>query len=151
MKEFTGKHMLMIVLAFFGVIVSVNLFMAYKSHQTFPGIEVKNSYVASQNFNERRNAQLALGWELHALYENGQMNLTFSDAAGEPVEVENLKVLIGRTTRDADDVEPQMIWTQGTYTAAVALEQGQWMVKVWANAKDGTPYEQRKDFYVKAE
>lgn len=149
MREFTGKHMLLITLSFFGVIIAVNLFMAYKSHQTFPGIEVNNSYVASQNFNERRNAQLALGWTLSAHYENGQMNLSFTDAAGAPVEVDDLKVLIGRTTRDADDVEPEMIWTMGSYTAAVPLEKGQWMVKVWANAKDGTPYEQRIDFYVR--
>jgi nitrogen fixation protein FixH len=31
----------------------VNLLMAYQAISTFPGLEVKNSYVASQKFDER--------------------------------------------------------------------------------------------------
>jgi hypothetical protein len=44
------------------VIISVNLLLAFKAVSTFPGLEVKNSYVASQGFNDRKAAQEALGW-----------------------------------------------------------------------------------------
>ena len=149
MAEFTGKKMLAVTVGFFAVIIAVNSYMAYKAGATFPGIEVDNSYVASQNFNQRRNEQLALGWELATDYENGKMLVTFTDQKGESVEVDNLRVLIGRTTIDRDDVEPAMARIDGRYVAEVPLEKGQWMIKVWANAKDGTLFEKRVDFYVR--
>ncbi len=54
--KFTGRKMLAIVVAFFAVIITVNLFMAYKAVGTFPGLVVKNSYVASQEFDRNRTA-----------------------------------------------------------------------------------------------
>ena len=47
-KELTGKHVLFMVLAFFGVIIAVNFTMAYQAVSTFPGLEVRNGYVASR-------------------------------------------------------------------------------------------------------
>ena len=149
MAEFTGKKMLAVTVSFFAVIIGVNGYMAYKAGSTFPGIEVANSYVASQNFNERRDEQLALGWDLATDYEDGKMIDTFTDKSGESVEVDNLRVLIGRTTIDRDDVEPLMARIDGRYIAEVPLEKGQWMIKVWANAKNGTLFEKRVDFYVR--
>ena len=46
-KELTGRKVLAITVGFFAVIIAVNLFMAFKAVGTFPGLEVKNSYVAS--------------------------------------------------------------------------------------------------------
>ena len=65
-REFTGKHMLAICVGAFGVIITVNLILAYNAVATFPGLEAKNSYVASQQFNERRDAQEGLGWTVAA-------------------------------------------------------------------------------------
>ena len=50
---FTGRHMLAVVFAFFGTIITVNLVMAFLATGTFPGLVVKNSYIASQHYNER--------------------------------------------------------------------------------------------------
>lgn len=149
MAEFTGKKMLAVTVSFFGIIIAVNGYMAYKASSTFPGIEVANSYVASQNFNERRNEQLALGWDLQAEYQDGKMLVTFLDKAGQSVEVDDLRVLIGRTTIDKADVEPAMARIDGRYVADVALDKGQWMIKVWAKSKDGTLFEKRVDFYIR--
>ena len=52
-RKFTGKHALAVFVGAFGVIIAVNLVLAYNAVKTFPGLEVKNSYVASQEFNER--------------------------------------------------------------------------------------------------
>ena len=57
-KELTGKKVLMILIGAFGTIIAVNVFMAYKAIGTFPGLEVKNSYVASQSFDAERGARL---------------------------------------------------------------------------------------------
>ena len=48
---FTGKHFAVIIVAFFAVVVSVNVYMARAASSTFGGVVVENSYVASQNFN----------------------------------------------------------------------------------------------------
>ena len=51
--EFTGRHMLAIMLAFFGVIIAVNLVMATLASKSWTGLVVKNTYVASQQFNRK--------------------------------------------------------------------------------------------------
>ncbi|MGO4840209.1 FixH family protein, partial [Rhizobiaceae sp. 2RAB30] len=63
---FTGRHMLAIMVAFFGTIIAVNVTMATLAGRSWTGFVVKNSYVASQEFNrkaEQGRAQAALGWE----------------------------------------------------------------------------------------
>ena len=62
----TGPKVLAIMLAAFGTVIAVNLTLAWSAVSTFPGLEVKNSYVASQNFNAELAAQQALGWDVSA-------------------------------------------------------------------------------------
>jgi nitrogen fixation protein FixH len=65
-KPFTGRHAAMILIAFFGVVISVNIVMASFALSTFGGTVVDNSYVASQHYNEwlaRADAQDRLGWD----------------------------------------------------------------------------------------
>jgi nitrogen fixation protein FixH len=50
---FTGWHMLGIMVAFFGVIIAVNLTMAYNAIHSWSGLVVQNTYVASQEFNDK--------------------------------------------------------------------------------------------------
>ncbi|MBT2189039.1 FixH family protein [Sphingobium nicotianae] len=64
---FTGRHITLILVAFFGVVMAVNFTMAYFASATFGGTVVDNSYVASQQFNgwlEKARAEKALGWSL---------------------------------------------------------------------------------------
>ena len=51
-RRFNGWHMTAILVAFFGVVVAVNLVMASFATRSFGGTVVDNSYVASQSFNE---------------------------------------------------------------------------------------------------
>ncbi len=65
-KPFTGWHMLAIFVAFYGVIIAVNFYMASLARSTFGGVVVENSYVAGQHYNDwlkQADAQAALGWE----------------------------------------------------------------------------------------
>lgn len=64
-KPFTGRHMAAIMVAFFGVVIAVNVLMANLAVGTFGGIVVENSYVASQHFNrwlDEAGAEEKLGW-----------------------------------------------------------------------------------------
>lgn len=149
MREITGKHVFWGTSGAFAVIISVNLLLAFKAVSTFPGLEVKNSYVASQGFNDRKRAQEALGWQLSPSYSAGRVDLAFTDRDGRPVAVEALEVLIGRTTSSADDVWPEFRLAGDVYSATMDLARGKWMVKVTARAADGTLFEQRSELVVK--
>jgi nitrogen fixation protein FixH len=64
-RPFTGRHMTAIMVAFFGVVVGVNLTMATLASRSFGGTVVDNSYVASQRYNgwlAKARQQDRLGW-----------------------------------------------------------------------------------------
>ncbi len=148
MGEITGRQVLVFTVGAFGIIIAVNLVMAWKAISTFPGLEAKNTFVASQEFDIRRDAQVALGWTAAIGHERGRVKLVITDAAGAPVQVAALNVLIGRPTSAQDDVQPEFAFVGGLYEAEVPLAKGQWMVKLEAVAKDGTRFEQRFDLMV---
>ncbi len=147
--ELTGAKVFAIAASAFGLIIAVNVFMAYKAVSTFPGLEVANSYVASQAFDTERNAQKALGWTLEHGYADGRLTLAFRDTAGAPVEAQALTALVGRTTEAAQDVTPVFTYANGVFAAPVALAPGKWMILQEAKAADGMRYHQRLDLLVK--
>ena len=62
----TGWHAALMLVAFFGVVIAVNITMALFATRTFGGVVVENSYVASQEYNQWLAAaerQKALGWK----------------------------------------------------------------------------------------
>jgi nitrogen fixation protein FixH len=66
-REFTGRHMAMISVAFFTVVIGVNVVMATLAERTFSGTVVENGYVASQHFNRwlaEAAHQTKAGWSL---------------------------------------------------------------------------------------
>ncbi|QBF30332.1 FixH family protein [Thalassococcus sp. S3] len=148
-REFTGRHALMIFVGVFGVIFAVNFFMAYSAVSTFPGLEVKNSYVASQSFDDRRAEQEALGWDVKAEAEAGQVRLYINDDQGAPVEVTALDATLGRATHTRDDSEPSFVFDGISYVAPVALGDGNWNIRMKAVARDGTEFTQRVVLHVK--
>lgn len=81
-KRFSGRHMTAILLAFFGVVVAVNLTMAMVATRTFGGTVVENSYVASQKYNgwlEAARKQQQLGWTIEPrLDEQRHVNVSIS-------------------------------------------------------------------------
>lgn len=151
MGEITGKHVLAITVSAFAVIIAVNLVMAFKAISTFPGLEVKNSYVASQTFDDDRAAQKALGWTLTPEYQpaEGRLQLAFTGADGLPVDVRDLSVLVGRATDASADQRPEFTRQSGVYQAAARLAPGNWMMQVEARATDGTLFRQRLNLIVK--
>ena len=150
MREIRGIHVLAFTSAAFGLIIAVNGLMAWKAISTFPGLEVANSYVASQEFDRAKAAQVALGWSLAPSYQGGEIRLAFTDAAGQPVTLGSLTVLLGRPTEAREDSNPVFSRRDGVYVAPATLNPGKWMLHVAATARDGTAFNQRLDLFVKA-
>lgn len=142
-KPLTGWKVLGIAAGAFAIILTANLALAINAVRSFPGLEVDNSYVASQNFNEELAAQLALGWEVTAAVEAGVLVLSFTDAEGRPVDVADLDATLGRATHVRDDQAPDFAYHRGTFTAPVDLAPGNWNIRLTATAPDGTQFRQR--------
>lgn len=148
-RQITGKHVFIGFAAAFGLIIAVNILLAYSAVKTFPGLEVKNSYVASQNFDERRAAQQALGWTVRADHGDGQLVLSIADEFGQPVLVKALDAVLGRATHVGDDVKPAFEFDGSAYVAPVELADGNWNIRMTAVADDGTEFTQRVVLHVK--
>lgn len=149
--KLTGGRVFGLTAAFFGVIIAVNLVLANRAVSTFPGLEVSNSYVASQSFDADRAAQNELGWVLAPEYDGAanELRLAFTDKTGYPAEVASLSVMVGRATEASDDSRPEFLRKSGVFVAALDLPQGKWMMQVEALAADGTAFRQRIDLLVK--
>ena len=147
-KQLTGRHVLMIFVGAFGVIIGVNLVLAWSAVATFPGLEVKNSYVASQQFDARKAAQEALGWTVRADAAEGEVVLSITDEQGQPVRVGGLDAVIGRATHVADDIRLEFIFDGTSYVAPVTLADGNWNIRMTALAEDGTQFTQRVILHV---
>ena len=89
-REFTGWHMLAIMVAFFSVVIAVNLTMAFFARSSWTGFVVENTYVASQQFNEKAaegRAQAALGWKPELAIAGGAVRYRLLDSIGNVVGV----------------------------------------------------------------
>lgn len=146
----TGWHVLAIAVTAFGIIIGVNVFMATKAVSTFPGLETKNSYVASQKFDDDLAGQRALGWDVKPTMTGEQLMLMITDDAGLPVRVKDIGGILGRATHVNDDQEPAFKRTMsGAYIADVgALDFGKWELRLEATAENGTPFRQLIELYV---
>ncbi len=142
-KKFTGWHALAVFVGAFGIIIAVNLTLAFKAVKTFPGLEVKNSYVASQQFNAKKAEQEALGWTVDARAKGGLLILAITDAEGKPVQVSHLDAVLGRATHVKDDVQPDFQFDGTAYVAREELQPGNWNIRMKATALDGSQFEQR--------
>lgn len=147
-RKLTGWHVLAIFGGAFGVIISVNLALAFSAVSTFPGLEVKNSYVASQNFDKRKSAQEGLGWTVSAKASGGLLVLQITDAEGRAVQVGSLDAVLGRATHVRDDRTPDFVFDGAAYVARETLTEGNWNIRMKAKALDGTPFEQRVVLHV---
>nr|WP_187973040.1 FixH family protein [Aquibium microcysteis] len=151
--EFTGRHMLLVMLAFFGVIIAVNVTMATLANTSWSGLIVKNSYVASQHFNAQARAaraQTALGWTGTMGYADGTFRYTLADAGGAPVRLDASQAFFRRPVDDRhDETIPMEPAGRGTVSGAVDLKDGIWIVEIAAAAGLDAPYREVKRISVR--
>jgi len=142
-REFTGWHMLALMVGGFGIIVAVNLTLAYNAVATFPGVEARNSYQVSQTFEADRAAQDALRWETAASIRDGALTVTILDQGGAPVQPEITRAILGRATNTSQDTTPAFVWNGTSFVAPVEMHEGYWNLRLEILAEDGTKFRRR--------
>ncbi|MEM9330889.1 MAG: FixH family protein [Pseudomonadota bacterium] len=131
---FTGRHMLFSMIGFFGVIIAVNFTMAYLAKGSWTGLVVKNSYVASQHFNEgleKAEAQRRAGLSSSLAYARGKLLLELK--TGDAF-IPNAYELVADIGRPAYEQEDQTLSFAGAgahaYVLDINLDPGVWQVTV---------------------
>jgi nitrogen fixation protein FixH len=152
-KQLTGKHVLALLVAFFGIIIGVNLVMAYFANSTWSGLVVANGYVASQSFDKdlaKARAQEAMGWTVGFQQGDDRIRLTFADKEGKKIDG---LAITGDLERPVTDKEDQKLaftpMGSGVYSAPAQLSPGVWEVEVDAKGSGVADYHKIFRFTVK--
>jgi nitrogen fixation protein FixH len=139
--RFTGRQMLIITLAFFGVAAAANASLAYFANSSWPGLAVQNSYVASQQFNSRlaeARRQNALGWAF--ALEAGRDGLLLQARTAQGAPLQGLEVAAG-VRRPTSEIEDRLLELAerepGRYAVRRPLPAGVWEIELTATRNDG--------------
>ncbi len=141
-REISGRHVLGGFTLAFGVIIAVNLTLAYQAVRTFPGLEVANSYVASQSFDRDRTAQEGLNWDVRASLKGNLLRLSI-EHEGRPVFPTIESAIFGRATSVIADQEPAFRIEGDALIADVTAAPGNWNLRLKARAETGELFQQR--------
>jgi nitrogen fixation protein FixH len=141
-----GRHVLFGMIAFFGVIIGVNITLAVFANTSWTGLSVENGYVASQHFNAdlaEARRQAALGWKAEFGYRDTQLELVLADGHGHPLSGFMVEVELERPSTDRDDHRLTLVESRpGIYAVAGSLKSGQWDADV--RIRDGTGRSMRR-------
>ncbi|BAM91141.1 nitrogen fixation protein FixH [Bradyrhizobium oligotrophicum S58] len=135
-KPLTGRMVLAMLIAFFGTVIGVNVYMMKMAISTLPGTDVDSAYSASLGYEKEiaaARAQEARRWQVEAHIERGAgggaiVQVNARDANGNPVSGLTFQ---GRLERPADKRADQEVALAevggGIYRGtAEAIAPGQW-------------------------
>jgi nitrogen fixation protein FixH len=136
--------MLATMLAFFGVIIAVNVTMAVFAGSSWTGLVVENAYVASQQFNEQAaagRAQAALGWTGKLTIDGAGVSYRLTDKAGDTIAMQGVTVKLRHPAYAAADRTLVLARSQdGAFATGERAPDGLWIVEVDADFGTATPY-----------
>lgn len=139
---FKGWHMLVIMILFFGTIISVNLLMAWYASTSWSGLVVQNTYVASQEFNAKAasiRSMLATGIKAHLSVDGAQVRYVLTHPQIGPVDADTVTLHFKRPVGEHQDFVLAMTpASNGVFTGEHAVLPGQWIVEAMSS-RAGTP------------
>lgn len=144
--EVRGWHVLLVILGFFGTIIAVNVTFAVFAFQSFPGEDVRRSYLQGLNYNQtlaERDAQAALGWrattDLRAGADGAVLEVALATRDDVAVTGAELSGLLQWPTTAQFDRELRFeALGEGRYIARLgALEPGRWRLRAHAQSAAG--------------
>lgn len=134
-RELTGRLVLLMLLAFFGVVIGVNVIMARYAVTTFAGVETESSYKAGLAFTAEHQAaerQAARHWgvSVQLLSPGGdarEVMVRVLDASGKPLSDLVPDAEFSHPTDSRRDVVLALVpLGDGRYRARAAAGAGQW-------------------------
>ncbi len=147
-REFTGRHMLVVIVSFFAVVIGVNVTMAMLAQKSWTGLVVENTYVASQQFNEearKGRAQAALGWKGTLVIASGEISYSLADSRGKAVPLHGVRMLFRHPAYEAEDESVTLVAASAAtvdqaFGARHTPRDGVWIVEIDADAGLASPF-----------
>jgi nitrogen fixation protein FixH len=131
-----GRHVLLALFAFFGVMFAVNGVFIYYAVATFGGGDTSSAYQKGLHYNDtlaEAAKQAKRGWAGTLSYDKGagRIAVELRDRQDQPVRGLGIGGSVGRPATDRQDVRVELEEHEpGTYTAKLDLAPGQWVVQL---------------------
>jgi nitrogen fixation protein FixH len=137
-RPLTGRVVMLMLTAFFGLMLLVNFIMATYAVKTFSGLDSDNPYDAGLAYNKEiaaAKAQAALGWSVDLTRTPDgaatQVTATVKDKAGQPVAGLDVSLhFYYPATRKLDRELAASPIADGVYAGAATLAPGRWDVEI---------------------
>ena len=127
-RPLRGVHVLLMLVVFFALVIAVDAYFIVRAVATFPGEQVKNSYVLGLDYNrevERRDRQRALAWRAEAgIVQSGGQHLLVRLTSGSSQPLSGLAVSVQVFSAAASGVDQIVVLEErepGSYVAPISL------------------------------
>ncbi len=157
-NRITGFHVLFGMVAFFAVVIGVNVIFITRAISTFPGEEVHRAYTRGAAYNETLEArarQAERGWTASIGFapwgEDYVLVVELRDADGQPLGGLNVNTMLERPATTALDRSVTLEDAgDGRYVAALTgVDAGAWNVRVATEFSDGAAFEARRSLVLR--
>ncbi|GJL96197.1 MAG: ferredoxin [Hyphobacterium sp.] len=149
-REIKGHHVLFALIAFFGVVILVNIIFVAQAFRTFSGEDEPRSYIQGIHYNdvlERREAQAALGWSADSTVTRSGVRLAIADADGLPVTGLIMDAYLRHPTDSGLDIMLDLQTSgAGLYLAEADIPAGRWTLLV--STPEGPPFEMEQEIWL---
>lgn len=136
-RPITGRHVVYSLIAFFGLIFTVNAVFVYFALNSWTGLETREHYTQGLAYNKILDAdsrQQALGWRVDVSVEQlgprtARLIVTLNDRSGAPLtDVDDLQSTFVRPTHEGHDFSTRLTEiSAGRYEASIEMPlAGQW-------------------------
>lgn len=137
-RRLTGRMVLLYLIAFFGVVMSVNGVMIYEALSTMTGVETDSAYQAGRMFERdvaMAKAQDSRRWRVDArvtpLSSGARLEVTARDEAGRPLTGMQASAAFQRPTDRRFDRDIELVEdSPGRFQGSVEIIAGQWDVVI---------------------
>lgn len=156
-RELTGRHVLIMLIGFFGIILAINVYFAFAAVKTFRGEDVPRSYRQGLEYNQTiaaRATQNKMGWRVRyntVSLGEGQSDLiiAISDKNGVPISGLSLSGILRHPTDTKRDLAVNLTEEKsGKYKSTLVIPNGQWTLMAAArNAQQSFDFQY--DLWVK--
>jgi len=131
-----GRHVLLALIAFFGIMFLANGIFVYFAVATFSGGDTSKPYQRGLDYNRMIQAdqlQADLGWRSELAYDakTGRLIVTFRDKASAPVTGLHVAAKLSRPATDKDDRSLRFKEeAPGVYAANADIPPGLWVISI---------------------
>lgn len=157
--ELTGRHVFIAMLIFFGIVIAANGAFIFLALDSWTGLSTRDAYQRGLDYNETlrdAEAQRALGWQVAVAFTDhgdrrGQIEVSFRDQAGAPIEDLRVTSLLTRPTHEGFDELLNLTHSvAGRYIAEFRSPLlGQWNLEVTATSPQGAHYTIKERIWLK--